>query len=75
MPLLPPAAPLLKQVKPGILSPPITGDPVPKPPKAKDDGPSDPAIMAIFCKQWFLNRDHLIANVLLAQKSDAGHFT
>jgi hypothetical protein len=52
-----------------------TGDPVPKPPKAKDNGPPDPAIMAIFCKHWFLNRDHLIANVLSAQKSDAGCFT
>jgi hypothetical protein len=62
-------------VKPGIPSPLVIGDPIPKPPKAKDDGPPDPAIMAIFCKRWFLNRDHLIANVLSAQKGDAGRFT
>jgi hypothetical protein len=75
MPLSPPAAPLPKWVKPGTPSPPVTSNPILKPPKAKDDGPPDPAIMAIFRKRWFLNRDHFIANVLSAQKSDAGHFT
>jgi hypothetical protein len=75
MPLSPPVAPLPKWVKPGSPSPPVTGNPVPKPPKAKDNGPPDPAIMAIFHKHWFLNRDHLIANVLSAQKSNAGRFT
>jgi hypothetical protein len=74
-PLSPPAAPPPKQVKPGTPSPPVTGDPIPKPLKAKDDGPPDPAILAIFRKQWFLNRDHLIANILSAQKSDARRFT
>jgi hypothetical protein len=75
MPLSPPVAPLPKRAKPGTPSLPVTGDPILKPPKAKDDGPPDPAIMAIFCKCWFLNRDHLIANILLAQKSDTGCFT
>jgi hypothetical protein len=74
-PLSPPAAPPPKRAKPGTPSPPVTGDPIPKPLKAKDDGPPDPAILAIFRKRWFLNRDHLIANVLSAQKSDAGRFT
>jgi hypothetical protein len=74
-PLSPPAAPPPKRVKPGTPSPPVTGNPIPKPPKAKDDGPPDPAILAIFRKRWSLNRDHLIANVLSAQKSDTGRFT
>ena len=32
-------------------------------------------VLNIFRTQWFLHRDHLIANVLSAQKDDKGHFT
>ena len=32
-------------------------------------------ILNCFHRQWFLNRDHLIAKVLSAQKDDRGNFT
>jgi hypothetical protein len=32
-------------------------------------------ILNTFCARWFLNRDHLTANILSAQKDDSGHFT
>jgi hypothetical protein len=31
-------------------------------------------ILNIFCAQWFLNRDHLIVNILSAWKSETGQF-
>jgi hypothetical protein len=31
-------------------------------------------ILNIFCAQWFPNRDHLIVDILLAQKSENGQF-
>jgi hypothetical protein len=32
-------------------------------------------VLKLFRQRWFLNRDHLVANVLSAQRDDAGHFT
>jgi len=40
-----------------------------------DDGPSIFDVLNIFRHKWFLHRDHLIANVLSAQKDAGGHFT
>src|SRR6266850_6723933 len=38
-----------------------------------DDGPSIFDILNVFRRQWFLHRDHLLANILSAQKDDAGN--
>jgi len=55
-------------------SPPAPG-PVCPPPKGveKEDGPSVFEVLNIFRQRWFLNRDHLIANVLSTQKDESGH--
>jgi hypothetical protein len=73
--------PSSKWAKMATLSPPVPNQP-PKP------SPVPPAsagqdvnaelllfdILNIFCTQWFLNRDHLIVNILSAQKSETGWF-
>jgi len=45
----------------------------PRPHDSLKDGPSVFDILNVFRRQWFLNRDHLLANILSAQKDDAGH--
>src|SRR6266850_2405837 len=63
-----------KKVKMTPLSPPAPG-PVHPPSKGveEDDGPSVFEVLNVFRQQWFLNRDHLIANVLSTQKDESGH--
>src|SRR6267142_6654578 len=39
----------------------------------EDDSPSVFEVLNLFRQWWFLNRDHLIANVLSAQKDESGH--
>jgi len=39
----------------------------------EEDGPSVFDILNMFRHWWFLNRDHLLANILSAQKDDAGN--
>src|SRR5882672_4748852 len=39
----------------------------------EEDGPSIFDVLNVFRRQWFLHRDHLLANILSAQKDDAGH--
>ena len=41
----------------------------------KADGPSVFEVLNIFRRNWFLNRDHLIAKVLSAQKDDRSNYT
>src|SRR6267142_2275018 len=36
-----------------------------------NDGPSVFDILNVFRRRWFLHRDHLLANILSAQKDDA----
>src|SRR6267142_1156683 len=38
-----------------------------------DDGPSVFDVLTVFRCWWFLHRDHLLANILSAQKDDAGN--
>src|SRR6266850_1630887 len=38
-----------------------------------DDGPSVFDVLNVFRHQWFLHRDHLLANILSVQKDDAGN--
>src|SRR6266850_1350350 len=38
-----------------------------------DDGPSVFDVLNVFRCRWFLHRDHLLANILLAQKDNAGN--
>src|SRR6267142_5280380 len=38
-----------------------------------DDSPSVFNVLNMFRHRWFLHRDHLLANILLAQKDDAGN--
>src|SRR6266850_7137396 len=51
---------------PGPICPPLKG-------VEEDDGPSVFEVLNIFRQRWFLNRDHLIANVLSAQKDESRH--
>jgi len=51
---------------PGPIRPPLKG-------VKKDDSPSVFNILNVFRQRWFLNRNHLIANVLSAQKDKSGH--
>src|SRR6266850_1232039 len=44
----------------------------PRPHETEEDGPSVFDILNMFRHRWFLNRDHLLANILLVQKDDAG---
>jgi len=71
-----------KAVPPHSLSPPAappakrqwSGAPE-APPVAPLSGSQEPSIfdvLIIFRRRWFLNRDHLIANILSATKDDAG---
>src|SRR6267142_944144 len=55
-------------------SPPAPG-PICPPSKGveEDDSPSVFEVLNLFRHRWFLNRDHLIANVLSAQKDESGH--
>src|SRR6266850_7784985 len=39
----------------------------------EDDGPSVSEVLNVLRQQWFLNRDHLIANILSAQKDESGY--
>ena len=74
------ASPPSKRAKKGIFSPPAPVPPSdPSPPGSQPvvgpDGALKPSVfnvLNIFRSQWFLNQDHLIANVLSAQKSDEG---
>ena len=45
----------------------------PGPHDSLEDGPSIFNILNVFRHQWFLNRDHLLANILLAQKDNTGN--
>src|SRR6266850_5722307 len=45
----------------------------PRPHETEEDGPSVFDILNMFRHRWFLNRDHLLANILSAQKDDAGN--
>src|SRR6266850_2169027 len=72
-PLSPPAAPPAKRLKPAPPSPPAPGPPPPPSVcEMEEDGPSIFDILNVFRCRWFLNRDHLLANILSAQKDDAG---
>jgi hypothetical protein len=54
-------------------SPPNPGANCPPPSGVEEaDSPSIFNILNIFRRRWFLNRDHLIANILLAQKDEHG---
>src|SRR6266850_6424120 len=57
-----------KRVKLTPPSPPATGIACPPPLGVEEDGPSVFDILNIFRHRWFLNRDHLIANILSTQK-------
>src|SRR6266850_3449450 len=73
-PLSPPAAPPAKRLKPAPPSPPALGPPPPPSIcEMEEDGPSVFDILNVFRCRWFLNRDHLLANILLAQKDDTGN--
>src|SRR6266850_578690 len=62
--------PLRKVRKP--LPPPLAAGTVPSVPSAAlGDGPSVFQVLNIFRCCWFLNRDHLIANILSAQKDES----
>src|SRR6266850_275816 len=72
-----PIHPSTPTVIPPILAPEIVGTSktVYTKPDVSDNGElSVFDILHVFYTHWFLNRDHLIANVLSAQKSDNGHF-
>src|SRR6267142_1078423 len=72
-PLSPPATPPAKQLKLAPPSPPALGPPPPPSIREmEEDGPSIFDILNVFRCQWFLNRDHLLANILSVQKDDAG---
>src|SRR6266850_432158 len=45
----------------------------PGPRESLEDGPSVFDILNVFRCWWFLNRDHLLANILSAQKDDTGN--
>src|SRR6267142_722012 len=72
-----------KQAPPSPPAPPRPSTPavVPPVPVQTKPGVSDAHelsvfdILNIFRSRWFLNRDHLIANVLSAQKSDEGRYS
>jgi hypothetical protein len=73
--------PSSKQAKMAPPSPPALGQPsMPPPAPQASDGQDGAAelslfdILNIFRARWLLNRDHLIANVLSAQKSETGQF-
>jgi hypothetical protein len=54
------------------LLPPTAAGVVPTVPlKSMNDGPSIFQVLNIFRCHWFLNRDHLIANILAAQKDES----
>src|SRR6267142_3700597 len=80
------ASPLSKRVKQAPPSPPAPPHPstpasVPPVPVHTQPVVSDDRelsvfdILNVFRTRWFLNRDHLIANVLSAQKSDEGRYS
>src|SRR6267142_2403018 len=74
MPVSPPAAPPAKRSKPAPPSPPALGPPPPPSVREmEEDGPSVFDVLNVFRRRWFLNRDHLLANILSAQKDDAGN--
>jgi len=74
LPVSPPAAPPAKRSKPAPPSPPAPGPPPPPSVREmEEDGPSVFDVLNVFRRRWFLNRDHLLANILSAQKDDAGH--
>src|SRR6266850_6468159 len=74
MPVSPPPAPPAKRLKPAPPSPPAPGPPPPPSVREmEEDGPSVFDVLNVFRRRWFLNRDHLLANILSAQKDDAGH--
>src|SRR6267142_2614208 len=56
-------------------SSPPAPSPVCPPPKGveEDDSPSVFEVLNLFRQRWFLNRDHLIMNVLSTQKDESGH--
>src|SRR6266850_2035701 len=71
LPVSPPAAPPAKRSKPAPPSPPAPGPPPPPSVREmEEDGPSVFDVLNVFRRQWFLNRDHLLANILSAQKDD-----
>jgi len=45
----------------------------PRPCELLEDSPSIFDVLNVFRCQWFLNRDHLLANILSAQKDDTGN--
>jgi len=45
----------------------------PGPHNSLEDGPSVFDVLNVFKCWWFLNRDHLLANILSAQKDNAGN--
>src|SRR6266850_688739 len=63
-----------KKLKMTPLSPPAPG-PICPPSKEveEDDGPSVFEVLNLFRQRWFLNQDHLIANVLSTQKDESSH--
>ena len=72
-PVSPPAAPPAKRSKPAPPSPPAPGPPPPPSVhEMEEDGPSVFDVLNVFRRRWFLNRDHLLANILSAQKDDTG---
>src|SRR6267142_1959871 len=59
------------------MTPPSPSAPCPICPPSKgveeDNGPSVFEVLNVFRQWWFLNRDHLIVNILSTQKDESGH--
>ena len=53
--------------------PPASSPPTLEPGDGKEPSVFD--VLNIFCSHWFLNRDHLITDVLSAQKAEDGRYT
>src|SRR6266850_1913011 len=81
LPVSPPAKRTKMTVPPPLALGPSPASSVPKEPLSEaprphdslKDGPSVFDILNVFRRRWFLNRDHLLVNILSAQKDDAGH--